>query len=127
MQRGAVFIAVDLSHIIGKIASRGAKRQITKTMFHRFCHEAEYYPTLSRLPLHMRMKLDLIGVKISLKDWLSISFAERTVLCHLPCASDEEKAVLHGLPGFFVAKIPRRAGANDGNHGQRTLGAITRA
>lgn len=104
MQRGAVFIAVDLSHIIGKIASRGAKRQITKTMFHRFCHEAEYYPTLSRLPLHMRMKLDLIGVKISLKDWLSISFAERTVLCHLPCASDEEKAVLTAYLDFLSQK-----------------------
>ena len=73
-------------------------------MFHRFCHEAEYYPTLSRLPLHMRMKLDLIGVKISLKDWLSISFAERTVLCHLPCASDEEKAVLTAYLDFLSQK-----------------------
>ncbi len=52
----------------------------------------------------MRMKLDLTGVKISLKDWLSISFAERTVLCHLPCASDEEKAVLTAYLDFLSQK-----------------------
>jgi len=61
-------------------------------MFHHFRYEAEYYPTLSRLPLDVRMKLDVTGLKISLDDWLSFSFAERTVLCHLPCASDEEKS-----------------------------------
>jgi len=73
-------------------------------MFHRFSYEAEYYPTLSRLPLHMRMKLDLTGVKISLNDWLSISFAERAVLCHLPCASDEEKAVFTAYLDFLSQK-----------------------
>jgi hypothetical protein len=52
-------------------------------MFHGFRYESEFYPTLSRVPLHVRMKLDLTGVKISLKDWLSFSFEERTVLCHL--------------------------------------------
>jgi hypothetical protein len=70
-------------------------------MFHRFRYESEYYPTLSRLPLHVRMKLDLTGVKISLDDWLFFSFAERTVLCHLPCDSDEEKGAFRGYLDFL--------------------------
>jgi hypothetical protein len=59
-------------------------------MFHRFQHEAEFYPELSRLPLHVRMKFDLTGIKLSLKQWLAFSFEERKVICHLPVESDEE-------------------------------------
>jgi hypothetical protein len=73
-------------------------------MFHRFRHEARYYPTLSRVPLDVRMKLDLTGAKISLNDWLSFSFEERTVLCHLPCASDEEKTVFNSYLNFLSSK-----------------------
>jgi hypothetical protein len=62
-------------------------------MFHRFQYESEYYPALSRLPLDVRRKLDLIGIKISLEDWLAFSLEERTVLCHLPTeAIDEQRA-----------------------------------
>ncbi len=73
-------------------------------MFHRFRYEAEYYPNLSRLPIDVRMKLDVTGVKISLNDWLSFSFAERTVLCHLPCSSEEEKAVFTAYLDFLSQK-----------------------
>lgn len=73
-------------------------------MFHRFRYESEYYPTLSRLPLHVRMKLDLTGIKISLDDWLSFSFAERTVLCHLPYDSDEEKRAFQIYLDFLSQK-----------------------
>jgi hypothetical protein len=73
-------------------------------MFHHFRYEAEYYPTLSRLPLDVRMKLDVTGLKISLDDWLSFSFAERTVLCHLPCASDEEKSAFRAYLDFLSLK-----------------------
>ena len=59
-------------------------------MFHRFQYEAEFYPELSRLPLHVRMKLDLTGIKLSLKQWLAFSFEERKVVCHLPVESEEE-------------------------------------
>lgn len=59
-------------------------------MFHRYRYEAEYYPTLSRLPLDLRRKLDATGIKLSLKDWLAFAFEERTVLCHLPCESVDE-------------------------------------
>ncbi len=73
-------------------------------MFHRFRYEAEYYPNLSRLPIDVRMKLDVTGIKISLNDWLSFSFAERTVLCHLPCSSEEEKAVFTAYLDFLSQK-----------------------
>lgn len=73
-------------------------------MFHRFRYEAQYYPTLSRLPLHVRMKLDLTGTKISLNDWLSFGFEERMVLCHLPCASDDEKKAFVAYLDFLSRK-----------------------
>ncbi len=73
-------------------------------MFHRFRYEAEYYPTLNRLPLHVRMKLDVAGLKISLDDWLSFSFVERTVLCHLPCALDEEKSAFRAYLDFLAKR-----------------------
>ncbi len=60
-------------------------------MFYRFRYESDCYPTLSRIPLHVRMKLDLTGVKISLNDWLTFSFEERNALCHLPIDLEEEK------------------------------------
>jgi len=73
-------------------------------MFHRFRYEAKYYPTLSRVPLEVRMKLDLTGAKISLKDWLAFSFEERAVLCHLPCASEEERNVFTSYLNFLSSK-----------------------
>lgn len=60
-------------------------------MFHRFQYEAEFYPDLGKLPLHVRMKLDLTGRKISLQDWLAFSLEERQALCHLPVENEEEK------------------------------------
>ena len=60
-------------------------------MFYVFDYEAAYYTNLERLPLHVRMKLDLTGVKLSLKDWLAFHIEERTVICHLPVDDENEK------------------------------------
>jgi hypothetical protein len=73
-------------------------------MFHRFRYEAEFYLSLSRIPLHVRMKLDLMGIKISLKDWLAFDFAERAALCHLPCHSADERQVFIGYLDFLSRK-----------------------
>ena len=70
-------------------------------MFHRYQYEAAFYPTLSRLPLDLRRKLDLTGVKLSLEVWQSFSFEERTVLCHLPCETDEETQALSNYIDFL--------------------------
>ena len=73
-------------------------------MFHRFRYEAEFYPALSRIPLHVRMKLDLTGLKISLKDWLACGLEERAALCHLPIASEEERGVFAAYLDFLCRK-----------------------
>jgi hypothetical protein len=78
-------------------------------MFHRYRYEAEFYPSLNRIPLDVRMKLDLAGVKISLNDWLAYGFEERAVLCHLPMNSTEEKQTFTGYIDFLSRKYQARA------------------
>lgn len=73
-------------------------------MFHRFRYESEYYPQLSRLPLDVRRKLDVVGVKLSLKDWLAFSFEERTVLCHLPVEQADERQAIRAYLDFLSRK-----------------------
>jgi hypothetical protein len=73
-------------------------------MFHRYRYEAEFYPALSRLPLDLRRKLDVTGIKLSLNDWLTFSFEERRVLCHLPCDSDEEAGVFEKYLDFLTRR-----------------------
>jgi hypothetical protein len=70
-------------------------------MFYRFDYEAAYYPNLDRLPLHVRMKLDLTGVKLSLKDWLAFHIEERTVICHLPVDNQDEKQAFREYLNFL--------------------------
>jgi len=62
-------------------------------MFHRFEFESEFYSNLERIPFHVRMKLDLTGVKLSLNTWRAFRLEERQVLCHLPIGMDEERNV----------------------------------
>lgn len=73
-------------------------------MFHPYRYEAEFYPALSRIPLDMRMKLDLTGLKISLRDWLACSVEERAALCHLPIDSVEEKQDFTAYVDFLCRK-----------------------
>jgi hypothetical protein len=74
-------------------------------MFHRYDYESEFYPSLTRLPLDVRRKLDVTGIKVSLKDWLSFSLEERIVLCHLPCDNDEERQVFTAYVDFLARKF----------------------
>jgi hypothetical protein len=73
-------------------------------MFHRYRYEAEFYPAMSRIPLDVRMKLDLTGLKIALKDWLACSVEERRALCHLPIDGAEEKQVFAAYIDFLSRK-----------------------
>jgi hypothetical protein len=73
-------------------------------MFYRYRYEAEFYPSLSRLPLDVRRKLDITGIKLSLNEWLSFNFAERMVVCHLPCNNAEEQQVLIEYVDFLSRK-----------------------
>lgn len=72
-------------------------------MFHRFEFEAEFYPGLGRIPFHVRMKLDLAGVRLPLKTWRAFRMEERRALCHLPADTDEEREVF----ASFLAALAR--------------------
>ncbi len=84
-------------------------------MFQRYPHESDSYPSLSRIPLHVRMKLDVTGIKISLKDWLAFGMEERAVLCHLPVETEEEKQVFSSYVDFlcwrYFGASPGKTGA----------------
>ncbi len=76
-------------------------------MFYRFEFEAQFYSTLERVPFHVRMKLDLAGVRVSLNTWRALSIEERRALCHLPAGTDEEKEV---FAAFLATLAENRAG-----------------
>ena len=95
-------------------------------MFHRYNYEAEYYSALTRVPLDVRRKLDLAGVKIALKEWLAFSLEERAVLCHLPCETDEEREVYGRYLDFlcrhyFGKPAERVAAISDAHWGPEQL------
>ena len=71
-------------------------------MFYRFQYEKAFYPNLDRLPLHVRMKLDLAGIKLSLKQWLAFHLEERTAICHLPIAQEDERQVFKDYLNFLL-------------------------
>ncbi|MFQ5683825.1 MAG: nitrate reductase associated protein [Candidatus Binatia bacterium] len=80
-------------------------------MFYRYRFESEVYPSLSRVPLHVRMKLDLTGIKISLKIWLVFSLEERWVLCHLPVDTEEERNNFSSYLDFLTRRYLKEKAA----------------
>ena len=77
-------------------------------MFYRFQHETEFYPGLTRVPLHVRMKLDLTGIKLSLKQWIGFALEERKVICHLPVESEEELEAFVAYVNFLCRRYNGR-------------------
>jgi hypothetical protein len=80
-------------------------------MFYKFRFEQQFYPTLNRVPLHVRMKLDLTGIKLSLNEWLAFTLEEREALCHLPVDEDEEKQTFKNYLSFLCRKYTGREAA----------------
>jgi hypothetical protein len=73
-------------------------------MFRRFGFEKEVYETLELMPMSLRRKLDLLGIKLHLKQWQSLSRVERLVGCHFPVDTSEEREVLAGYLGEAVMR-----------------------
>jgi hypothetical protein len=73
-------------------------------MFRRFEFEKEVYETLELMPMSLRRKLDLLGIKLHLKQWQSLSRVERLVVCHFPVGTAEEREVLAGYVGEAVMR-----------------------
>ena len=78
-------------------------------MFRRFDFEKELYETLDLIPLSVRRKLDLAGVKLHLNQWQALSRVERLVVCHFPAGSPEERDV---LAAALREAVKRRAGTD---------------
>ncbi|TMA21089.1 MAG: hypothetical protein E6J62_01975 [Deltaproteobacteria bacterium] len=70
-------------------------------MYLRFAYEGDVHETLATIPLAVRRKLDLAGLKLSLQGWTALSRAERLAVCHLPVDSGPDLDVYReALRGF---------------------------
>lgn len=79
-------------------------RRHTRGVFRQFSFEAEMYGSLSCVPLAVRRKLDLAGLKISLAGWQSLPRADRLALCHLPVDAPGDLDVYREVLRGFAAR-----------------------
>jgi hypothetical protein len=71
------------------------------SMYLRFAFEGDLHRTLEFIPIAVRRKLDLAGVKLSLAAWNGMSRAEKLAVCHLPVDGDGDLEVYReALAGF---------------------------
>ncbi|AUX26227.1 hypothetical protein SOCEGT47_067880 [Sorangium cellulosum] len=73
-------------------------------MYKRFAIEGDVHGSLDLVPLAVRRKLDLAGLKLSLAGWQALSRAERLALCQLPVDTDEDIAVYAEVLRGFAAR-----------------------
>lgn len=76
-------------------------------MYRQFVFEGDVHQALDCVPLVVRRKLDVAGLKISLAGWQALTRAERLALCHLPVDGAEDLAVYQEVMRAFA----ERAGA----------------
>lgn len=57
-----------------------------------FQFEQDKYYALRRIPMAIRLKLDLCGVKLMLGDWIKFSRPDREQLLTMPCDNDAQIA-----------------------------------
>jgi hypothetical protein len=70
-------------------------------MYLRLELEGDLNRTLEFIPLAVRRKLDLAGLKLSLKAWTAMTRAERLAVCHLPVDGEGDLDVYReALTGF---------------------------
>lgn len=59
-------------------------------MYLRFEFEGDLHRTLEFIPMAVRRKLDLAGLKLSLAGWTAMNRGERLAVCHLPVDAPED-------------------------------------
>lgn len=62
---------------------------------------------LDLMPLEVRYRLDLVGVKLSLAAWQGLALAARIELCTHPISTDGERADFIARIDGLVASVPR--------------------
>ncbi|MFT8808881.1 nitrate reductase associated protein [Gluconobacter sp.] len=71
-----------------------------------FRFERDFSASLRCIPMIARQKLDLVGVKLSLRQWSRFTREERGQLAELPCETSAEQDVYRG---FVVQLIEARS------------------
>ncbi|WP_222548179.1 nitrate reductase associated protein [Asaia lannensis] len=69
-----------------------------------FAFEQDFAGTLRCIPMCVRLKLDLVRIKVSLRQWSQIGADQRRVLLDLPCTTPEQQ---HVYRDTLVALIER--------------------
>lgn len=57
-----------------------------------FDFERDFAASLRCIPMIVRQKLDIVGIKLSLRQWSRFSREERGSLADLPCETEQEQA-----------------------------------
>jgi hypothetical protein len=74
------------------------------TMKQLFQFEQDKYYALRRIPMVIRMKLDLCGIKLSIRDWSKFSRPDREQLVDMACDSADQIAAFRArLTGLIEA------------------------
>jgi len=76
-----------------------------------FGFERDFAQSLRCIPMSVRLKLDVVGIKLSLKQWNRLVTADRARLLHLPCTAASERAAFRET---LVQMVQARAGAPPG-------------
>jgi hypothetical protein len=74
-------------------------------MYLRFAFEGDLHRTLEFIPIAVRRKLDLAGLKLSLAAWNCLSRAEKLAVCHLPVDGEEDLEVYREALSGFAARV----------------------
>ena len=74
-------------------------------MDYLFQFEQDKYYALRRIPMAMRIKLDLCGYKLSIRDWSKFSRADREALAAMPFETDEQMAAFRARVQQMVVDI----------------------
>ena len=73
-------------------------------MYRRFAFEGAVHATLETVPLAVRRKLELAGIRITIFGWRALPWEDRLSLCHLPAETAEDVAVYREVLMRFTAR-----------------------
>ena len=74
-------------------------------MYLRLELEGDLHRTLEFIPLAVRRKLDLAGLKLSLAAWTAMTRAERLAVCHLPVDGPGDLEVYREALAGFAERV----------------------
>jgi hypothetical protein len=83
-------------------------------MYLRFEFEGDLHRTLEFIPLAVRRKLDLAGLKLSLAAWTAMTRAERLAVCHLPVDGPGDLEVYREALAAFAERAGHPAAPLEG-------------